>query len=93
MPMTTTYSDARANFASFWDRLEQDRELLVIERRGHEAMAMLPLAEVEGLLESVHLLRSPANAQRLLRALQRALGDEGAPGSLERLREDLGIGA
>ena len=92
MPMTTTYSDARAKLASFWNRLEQDRDLLVIERRGHETMAMLPLAEIEGLLESVHLLRSPANARRLLRALQRALGDEGTPRSLEQLREELGIG-
>jgi len=36
MPISATYADARANFAKLWDRLEQDRELLVIERRGHE---------------------------------------------------------
>lgn len=91
MPMTTTYTEARAKLAKLWDRLEEDRELLVIERRGHEAMAMLPLAEVESLLETAHLLRSPENARRLLRALQRALDDEGEPRTLEQLERDLGL--
>jgi len=93
MSSTTTYTDARANLASLWDRLEQDREVLVITRRGHESMAVLPVAEVESLLETAHLLRSPANARRLLGALRDALEDEdGAALSLEDLKRDLGIG-
>ncbi|MFW6198700.1 MAG: type II toxin-antitoxin system Phd/YefM family antitoxin [Acidobacteriota bacterium] len=91
MPISTTYTDARANLARLWDRLERDRELLVIERRGHEAMAMLPMAEVEALLEAAHLLRSPANARRLLRSLQRALEDEGAAADPRELARDLGL--
>lgn len=91
MPISTTYTDARANLASLWDRLEEDRELLVIERRGHESMAMLPLGEVEALLEAAHLLRSPANARRLLAALQQALEDEGEPHDPEELARDFGL--
>ena len=91
MPISTTYTDARANFATLWDRLEQDRELLVIERRGHETMAMLPMAEVEALLEAAHLLRSPANARRLLRALHGALEEEGEPMTVDELARAVGL--
>lgn len=91
MPISTTYTDARANLATLWDRLEQDRELLVIERRGHETMAMLPMAEVEALLEAAHLLRSPANARRLLQALQQALEDEGDPMDPRELARAVGL--
>jgi antitoxin YefM len=92
MPITTTYTDARARLAELWNRLEEDRELLVIERRGHEAMAMLPAAEVESLLETAHLLRSPKNALRLLNAIQQALSGEGEVRTLEELKQDLGVG-
>ena len=91
MPISTTYTDARANLAKLWDRLEENRELLVIERRGHESMAMLPVSEIEALLETAHLLRSPANARRLLRALQRALDDEGEPQTLAEVKRKLGL--
>ena len=92
MSLTATYTEARANLAKLWDRLEQDRETLVIKRRGHESMVMLPMAEIESLLETAHLLRSPANARRLLGALQRALRDEGTATSPQELRQELGLG-
>lgn len=52
------------------------------------------LAEVEGLLEATHLLRrSPANARRLLRAVQRALESEGEAQSIEEVRAGSGATA
>ena len=92
MPINTTYTDARARLAELWNRLEEDREVLRIERRGHEAMAMLPAAEVDSLLETAHLLRSPENARRLLRAVQRALNGEGEVLTLDEVKQDLGGG-
>lgn len=91
MSVTTTYTEARDNLAKLWDRLEKDREIAVIERRGHEAMAMLPASEVASLLETAHLVRSPKNAIRLLTAIRRALGDEGKVYELEELKRDLGL--
>ncbi len=91
MPVSTTYTKARANLAKLWDQLENDQELAIIERRGHEAMALLPAAEVESLLETAHLLRSPENAKRLLRAIQRALNQQGEVKTLEDLKRELGF--
>lgn len=64
-----SYTEARASFASIWDRLVADRDVAVVHRRGKEPLAMLPASELAGLLETAHLLRSPANAERLLSAL------------------------
>ena len=91
MPVSTTYTKARANLAKLWDQLESDQELAIIERRGHEAMALLPAAEVESLLETAHLLRSPENAKRLLRAIQRALNQSGEVKTPEDLKRELGL--
>ncbi len=91
MPVSTTYTKARANLAKLWDQLESDQELAIIVRRGHEAMALLPAAEVESLLETAHLLRSPENAKRLLRAIQRALNQQGEVKKPEDLKRELGL--
>jgi len=50
----------------------QDREVVVVRRRKGGDVALVAADELEGLLETAHLLRSPANAERLLRALNRA---------------------
>ena len=90
--MPISYSYARDNLAELWDRAEDEREPVVIERRGHEDMALIPAAELRSLRETAHLLRSPANAERLLRALARSRakgGDKFA--TTEELAGKLGL--
>jgi antitoxin YefM len=70
------YRYARQNFASLLDRAEDAREPVYISRRDREDIVLLPAAEYRSLEETVHLLRSPNNARRLLRALHRALESE-----------------
>jgi antitoxin YefM len=60
-----TFTELRANMAKHFDRLEADRTELVVTRQNHEPVVILPLAELEGLRETVHLLSTPANAERL----------------------------
>ena len=91
MSNRTTYTKARATLASLCDRVAETREPYVIERRNGENVALISEAELNSLLETAHLLRSPRNASRLAAALERALGDESAPSSLEQLRQDLGL--
>lgn len=88
---TVSYSDARANLASLMEQSANDRETIIISRRGKEEMALLPASELAGLLETAHLLRSPANAERLLGALERSRRGEGIPFTLDSLRKRLGI--
>jgi antitoxin YefM len=87
-----TYSEARARFASLWDRIVADRDVVVVRRRGKEDLAMLPAAELASLMETAHLLRSPRNAERLLAALARAREGTEPVSSTQALREETGLG-
>jgi antitoxin YefM len=89
---TITYSKARERFAEIWDELEENREEIILRRRGHEDMAMLPAHELRSLKESAHLLRSPRNATRLLKALVRSRTEGGTRfDSTEALATEVGI--
>ena len=91
MSTRASYSKARQNLASIWNEVESSREPAILERRGHEDMALIPAEELTSLQETAHLLRSPRNAARLLSALARSYEQTMPPVDLERLRKELGL--
>ncbi len=93
MPIQTTYTEARANFARLWDRVVEDRDTVIITRRGAEDVALIAADELASLRETTHLLRSPENARRLLTALNRALQRTEGPRTVAEVRRDLGLAA
>jgi antitoxin YefM len=68
-PISTSYTDARQNLATLLNRIEEENAIALITRRGHKDIAILPADELTSILESLHLLRSPKNAERLFAAL------------------------
>lgn len=92
MPIQTTYSKARENLASLMNLVVDDREIVIINRRGNEDVALVSASELAGLLEIAHLLRSPKNAQRLINALNRAKTKKTKPQTIEDLRKEIGLG-
>ncbi len=62
-------SDFRANLASHLDKLEQDRDHLLVTRQGHEPVVVLPLSEWEGMEATLHLLSTQANREMLARSI------------------------
>jgi antitoxin YefM len=89
MTIQTTYTQAREGFAKLLDEVTHNREVVVIQRRGQEDVAMIAANELQSLMETAYLLRSPANAERLLSALSRALKNEVDPKTIEDLRREL----
>jgi antitoxin YefM len=83
--METTYSNARANLASLMDKAVDDRERVLIKRRGRPDVALIAADELASLEETAHLMRSPANARQLMEALERADRGEGVVVSDEAL--------
>ena len=88
---TTSYTDARENLAKLLDLVIEDRETVVITRRGHDPVAMIAADELKSLQETVYLLRSRTNAERLLTSLARAKARLNAPTDLETLRAETGL--
>lgn len=91
MSISTTYTEARARLAELCDSVVENGEVVYISRRRRPKVALIAADELDGLLETAHLLRSPKNAQRLLAALQRALERTESPQTPHALRQELGI--
>jgi antitoxin YefM len=91
MPTETTYTSARANFASLCSDVAATRDVVIIKRRGAEDVALVAAAELHSLIETAHLLRSPKNAGRLLRAVARARRGAGKPATVAALRKGVGF--
>ena len=73
--------------------MADDQEVVIVRRRGRGDVALLPADELAALMETAHLLRSPANAKRLLTSLQRTERRKGKPSTVEQLRREIGLGA
>jgi antitoxin YefM len=75
---TMSYTESRARYAEVLDGVVNDREEVVITRAGHPSVVIMSLDDFESLKETAYLMRSPANARRLLDAMERLEGGGGA---------------
>jgi antitoxin YefM len=73
-----SYTELRSQLAKYMDEVCDTRDALHITRQNARGVVMLSEEEFEGLMETVHLLRSPANAARLLRSIREAESGEGS---------------
>ena len=67
-----SYTELRANLAEFMDEVCDSRVPLHVTRQNARPVVMVSEEEYEGLMETVHLLRSPANATRLVQSIKEA---------------------
>ena len=67
-----SYTELRNNLASYMDSVCDDHAPLLVTRQNARSVVLMSEEDYEGLMETVHLLRSPANAARLLRSINEA---------------------
>ena len=91
MPIETTYTKLREELSSFLDRVSDDQEVVVVKRRGAKDVALVSADELSGLMETAHLLRSPKNARRLIRALRDAEKGKAKPQTIDEFRKEIGL--
>jgi antitoxin YefM len=91
MAIQTTYTHARANLATLLNEVTNNREVVIIKRRGQEDVALITADELAGILETAHLSRSPNNTKRLLSALDRVRKGSGATQTIDELRKGVGF--
>jgi antitoxin YefM len=82
---TMTYSESRARYAEVLNAVTDDREEVVITRAGHDPVVIVSLEDYESLKETAYLLRSPANARRLLASIDEL---ESGGGTVRELTTD-----
>ncbi len=67
-----SYTELRSNLAKYMDEVCDNRDALHVTRQNARSVVMLSEEDYEGILETMHLLRSPSNAARLLRSVKEA---------------------
>lgn len=67
-----SYTHLRRHLAAVMDRVCDSAAPVVVTRQNARAVVMLSLEEYESMVETLHLLRSPRNAERLSRSIARA---------------------
>ena len=88
---TTSPTEARSNFFKLLEQVVENHQVFIIHRREGENVALISESDLQSLVETVYLLRSPANARRLLDAIEEShAGIESQ--TLDELKQELGFG-
>ena len=87
----TSPTEARAGFFQLIDRVAQSHQICIINRREGDNVAIIAESDLNSLIETVYLFRSPANARHLLDSIDEYRAGKLAPQTIEELRQELGI--
>ncbi len=67
-----SYTELRSNLAKYMDEVCDSRAPLHVTRQNARSVVMVSEDEYNSIIETLHLLQSPANAARLLRSIEDA---------------------
>ncbi|MEH2204240.1 MAG: type II toxin-antitoxin system Phd/YefM family antitoxin [Nostoc sp.] len=87
----TSPTDARNDFFKLLELVVENHQVYMINRRDGENVALIAESDLVSLLETVYLLRSPANARRLLDAIEESKTGKIQSQTLAELQQELGI--
>ncbi|MGF7131848.1 antitoxin YefM [Paraburkholderia sp. EB58] len=79
---TLTYSEARAGFKQAMDDVCRDHTPMLITRQGGDHVVMVSLEDFSAMQETLYLLSSPKNAERLVRSVAQINARKGTPRNL-----------
>lgn len=89
----TSPTDARNGFFQLLDQVAENHQVFIINRREGENVALIAQSDLTSLVETVYLLRNPANGRRLLNAIAESKSGNIQPQTIEELKQELGIGS
>ncbi len=68
--IAANYTEFRTGLKKFLNAVEFDNETLIIKRGSGKGAVMISLDEYNSIMETVHLLRSKTNADRLYESIR-----------------------
>lgn len=70
-----SYTDARNNLKEVLDQVTETNEVIIISRKGNEHAVVMSLEYYNSLLETAHLLSTPANVAHLMKSIEQLKGE------------------
>lgn len=68
--IATNFSEFRVGLKGFLDSVENDNEILIIKRKSGKGTVLISLDEYNAIMETMHLLSSKKNTDRLYESIQ-----------------------
>lgn len=68
--IAANYSEFRTGLKNFLDQVENNNETLIVKRGSGKGSVVISLVEYNSIMETVHLLRSKANADHLYESIR-----------------------
>lgn len=68
--IAANFSEFRAELKKYLDSVEEDNETLIIKRKSGKGTVVISLDEYNSMMETLHLLSSKKNANRLYESIQ-----------------------
>jgi antitoxin YefM len=68
--IAANYSEFRMGLKKYLDSVEENNETLIIKRKSGKGTVVLSLDEYNSIMETLHLLSSKKNADRLYESIQ-----------------------
>ncbi|MBW4507622.1 MAG: type II toxin-antitoxin system Phd/YefM family antitoxin [Scytonematopsis contorta HA4267-MV1] len=87
----TSPTDARNEFFKLLDLVVENHQVYIVNRRDGENVALIAESDLMSLIETVYLLRSPANARRLFDAIEESKAGNIKPQTIAELEQELRI--
>jgi len=67
--IVANFTEFRTDLKKYLDEVENNQEILVIKRKSGKGTVLISLEEYNSIMETMHLLRSKANADRLYESI------------------------
>jgi antitoxin YefM len=68
--IAANYTEFRTALKDYLDSVENDKETLIIKRKSGKGAVLISLEEYNSIMETLHLLSSKVNAQRLYDSME-----------------------
>lgn len=72
--IATNYTEFRKHLKKYLDRVEEDQETLILKRGTGKGTVVISIEEYNSMMETMHLLKSKANAERLYQSIEQMEG-------------------
>jgi antitoxin YefM len=81
--IAANYTELRTDLKKYLDEVEENNETLIIKRGTGKGTVLISMEEYNSLMETVHLLSSKRNAERLFESIEQMENGKTVNGNLK----------